>query len=264
MPNTWRSSRIPNRHAYEVIFSAMAGSRPRMFAARVRTLPNRGMSRPNRKQALTSDSTNSLFDDLWGDWHKGRSLPFASCDRGDGTMPTDRNRRSLGRLLPWWRHLRLRTTIRVAIAAGLAWTAGPVLREYWLRDARENSIARAYSFAIAHPEVSTYLPCYCGCGRNYGHDSVDACFVSRRDAHGRMVARDNHAETCPVCVDVINYAAARWADGAELTVIREELESRYQDDQALRSLTAEVPEATAAGARHPDGSGARSRGSADR
>ncbi len=35
----------------------------------------------------------------------------------------------------------------------------------------------AYQFAIEHPEVLDYMPCYCGCFEEEGHTSNTNCFV---------------------------------------------------------------------------------------
>lgn len=35
----------------------------------------------------------------------------------------------------------------------------------------------AYQFAVEHPEVLDYMPCYCGCYEEDGHTSNTDCFV---------------------------------------------------------------------------------------
>ena len=42
-----------------------------------------------------------------------------------------------------------------------------------------------YRFAAQHPEVMRYVPCYCGCEHS-GHRDNEDCFVSARDAEGRV------------------------------------------------------------------------------
>lgn len=37
----------------------------------------------------------------------------------------------------------------------------------------------AYEFAVSHPEVLDYMPCYCGCYEEDGHVSNTHCFVDR-------------------------------------------------------------------------------------
>jgi hypothetical protein len=38
-------------------------------------------------------------------------------------------------------------------------------------------VLEAYQFAVAHPEVLNYMPCYCGCYEEDGHTSNTNCFV---------------------------------------------------------------------------------------
>jgi hypothetical protein len=38
-------------------------------------------------------------------------------------------------------------------------------------------ILEAYQFAVEHPEVLDYMPCYCGCFEEDGHTSNTHCFV---------------------------------------------------------------------------------------
>ena len=48
------------------------------------------------------------------------------------------------------------------------------------------AIGAAYDFAARHPEVLSYIPCFCGCERK-GHRSNEDCFVASRAAEGRVV-----------------------------------------------------------------------------
>ena len=38
-------------------------------------------------------------------------------------------------------------------------------------------VLEAYQFAVDHPEVLDYMPCYCGCYEEDGHTSNTNCFV---------------------------------------------------------------------------------------
>lgn len=40
-------------------------------------------------------------------------------------------------------------------------------------------ILEAYQFAVEHPEVLNYMPCYCGCYEEAGHTSNTNCFVDK-------------------------------------------------------------------------------------
>ena len=43
-----------------------------------------------------------------------------------------------------------------------------------------------YAYAVAHPEVLQYVPCYCGCG-GVGYISNEDCFVVQRLVDGTVV-----------------------------------------------------------------------------
>lgn len=40
-----------------------------------------------------------------------------------------------------------------------------------------DNVIEAYQFAVDHPEVLDYIPCYCGCYEADGHISNTHCFV---------------------------------------------------------------------------------------
>jgi hypothetical protein len=61
--------------------------------------------------------------------------------------------------------------------------------------ARPMDVVRsAYAFAAEHPEVLSYVPCYCGCERS-GHRGNEDCFVTRRDEHDDVVEWEPHGMT---------------------------------------------------------------------
>jgi hypothetical protein len=61
--------------------------------------------------------------------------------------------------------------------------------------ARPMDVVRAaYKFAAEHPEVLSYVPCYCGCEHS-GHRGNEDCFVARRDAKGDVVEWEPHGMT---------------------------------------------------------------------
>jgi hypothetical protein len=61
--------------------------------------------------------------------------------------------------------------------------------------ARPIEVVRAvYRFAAEHPEVATYVPCYCGCERG-GHRGSEDCFVAARDANGDVESWEPHGMT---------------------------------------------------------------------
>jgi hypothetical protein len=61
--------------------------------------------------------------------------------------------------------------------------------------ARPAEVVRAvYKFAAEHPEVLSYVPCYCGCERE-GHRGNEDCFVTARNAKGDVTEWDPHGVT---------------------------------------------------------------------
>ncbi|HCX52642.1 MAG TPA: hypothetical protein DG757_27280 [Bacillus sp. (in: Bacteria)] len=44
-----------------------------------------------------------------------------------------------------------------------------------------SKVLEAYQFAVEHPEVLDYMPCYCGCYEEDGHTSNTNCFVDSVD-----------------------------------------------------------------------------------
>jgi hypothetical protein len=61
--------------------------------------------------------------------------------------------------------------------------------------ARPAEVVRAvYKFAAEHPEVLSYVPCYCGC-EHQGHRGNEDCFVTRRNAAGDVTEWEPHGMT---------------------------------------------------------------------
>jgi uncharacterized protein with PCYCGC motif len=61
--------------------------------------------------------------------------------------------------------------------------------------ARPPDVVRAaYLFAAEHPEITAYVPCYCGCER-MGHHGNDDCFVKSRNDAGDVTEWEPHGMT---------------------------------------------------------------------
>lgn len=86
-------------------------------------------------------------------------------------------------------------------------------------------VAEAYSFAVEHPEVLSYLPCSCGC-ESMGHNSNWNCYVKSVMASGEVIF-DQHGSGCNVCVDITLDAKAMWQRGSPLTEIRKYIDANY-------------------------------------
>src|SRR6266446_756531 len=55
-------------------------------------------------------------------------------------------------------------------------------------------VTAAYRFAAEHPEILSYVPCFCGCERS-GHRGNEDCFVKARDAKGDVTQWEPHGMT---------------------------------------------------------------------
>lgn len=60
-------------------------------------------------------------------------------------------------------------------------------------------VQEAYSFALQHPEVTQYVPCYCGCV-NEGHTSLTSCYIREIRKDG-VVVFDSHNPGAPMSRD---------------------------------------------------------------
>jgi hypothetical protein len=100
-----------------------------------------------------------------------------------------------------------------------AWNTRPA----FVSQASENT-QMAYAFAVEHPDVLQWLPCYCGCA-GMGHRSNLDCFVQRHDASG--VAFEEHASACDVCVKTAMLAKAMGAQGSTLLEIRQAVDRTF-------------------------------------
>jgi Protein of unknown function with PCYCGC motif len=87
-------------------------------------------------------------------------------------------------------------------------------------------VRAAYVFAAEHPEVLSYVPCFCGCERG-GHRGNEDCFVSGRDENGDVTSWEPHGLDCAVCIDVATEARQMFTSGAGIRDIRAAVEQKY-------------------------------------
>ncbi len=88
------------------------------------------------------------------------------------------------------------------------------------------TVRAVYEFAARRPEVLKYVPCFCGC-EQAGHVGNDDCFVSSRDAAGKVREWEPHGLVCEVCIDVGQMAMQMFNAGASLTAIRDTVEKNF-------------------------------------
>ena len=89
-----------------------------------------------------------------------------------------------------------------------------------------DTVREVYRFAAEHPEVLSYVPCFCGCERGV-HKGNDYCFVKTRNAQGDVTEWEPHGLDCAVCIDVANEAMQMTRSGASVTDIRSVIEKKW-------------------------------------
>lgn len=103
--------------------------------------------------------------------------------------------------------------------------------------ARPQGITRTvYEFVAQHPEISRFVPCYCGCEAD-GHRSNEACFVARRDTAGNVTEWDTHGFGCAVCVDVARESMQLYNSGADVQSIRAAIERKWTPQSHTKTPT---------------------------
>lgn len=85
----------------------------------------------------------------------------------------------------------------------------------------------AHLFTADHPEVASFIPCYCGCG-NAGHKDNADCFIRRRDAQGRVLEWEPHGAACAVCIDIAVESMRMRNSGASVSAIRTQIQNEYR------------------------------------
>lgn len=103
-------------------------------------------------------------------------------------------------------------------AQAAAWASRP---DYTAVSARTEE---AYQYAMEHPLVLEWIPCYCGCG-GLGHGSNLDCYFEP-NAGGRIVFEE-HASYCGICVDITLRTKQLAASGASLGSIRTAIDAEF-------------------------------------
>jgi hypothetical protein len=101
-------------------------------------------------------------------------------------------------------------------------------------------VTAAYQFAAEHPEVLTYIPCFCGCQRS-GHHGNGDCFVKARAVNGDVTEWDEHGVECGVCIDVATRARQMHASGASVRDIRAAVDKEFASHFESKTPTPHPP-----------------------
>jgi hypothetical protein len=88
------------------------------------------------------------------------------------------------------------------------------------------TVRESYQFAVANPDALKNVPCYCGC-KSIGHTSNLSCYVKEMDGNGKVVAFDNHALGCSLCVDIAQDVMKMTGEGKSSAAIHEAILASY-------------------------------------
>jgi hypothetical protein len=78
----------------------------------------------------------------------------------------------------------------------------------------------AYHYAISHPDIVKWMPCYCGCG-GMGHGSNLACYLKPDGSW------EEHASFCDICVKITLKTKALVEQGKSLREIRQIIDDTW-------------------------------------
>jgi len=101
-------------------------------------------------------------------------------------------------------------------------------------------VRSAYLFAAEHPDILSYVPCFCGCERA-GHKGNEDCFVAARSSSGDVTAWEPHGLDCAVCIDVATEARMMFNAGANVRDIRASVEKRFAGMNGGHTPTPQPP-----------------------
>ena len=101
-------------------------------------------------------------------------------------------------------------------------------------------VTAAFEFAAEHPEITSYVPCFCGCER-MGHRGNHDCFVRSRAPNGDVVEWEEHGLECAVCIDVATRSRQMYASGASVRDIRTASEKEFVPSSPVMTPTPKPP-----------------------
>jgi hypothetical protein len=89
-------------------------------------------------------------------------------------------------------------------------------------------VRMAYQFAMDHPDIMMWMPCYCGCGGHAGHKSAKNCFI-KESSTADNVQFDEHGASCQMCVTIALDTKAMLEEGRSLKEMRTYIDDKFGD-----------------------------------
>ena len=116
--------------------------------------------------------------------------------------------------------------------ASAAWTGRPAY-------VRANAATEeAYAFAIQHPQIVGWMPCFCGCEAMDHGSNLDCYF--KHGQPGDKPVFEEHASFCEICVDITLKTKQLDAEGKSLREIRQIIDQTF-GGSAPGTRTAQPP-----------------------
>ena len=127
----------------------------------------------------------------------------------------------------------MHATAASTAATQAVWAARPAF-------VRSNAATEeAYAYALQHPEIVEWMPCYCGCAA-MGHGSNLDCYF-KHGVVGDKAVYEEHASYCDICVQITLKAKQLNASGQSLTQIRQAIDKTFGGSGAPGTDTAQPP-----------------------
>ena len=98
-----------------------------------------------------------------------------------------------------------------------------------------------YALSYEYADVLKWMPCFCGCGENKGHESNYNCFIQHHE--GREVTWDTMGLNCDICNNIARESIALYEEDYFLYEIRTYIDNKYGSYGP--STDTPVPEKTA-------------------
>lgn len=154
-------------------------------------------------------------------WSKGASTPTATDAHGGGSHGSASSGAEAGT-----DRVATNAAAKAAVGPHKQATYPPIPFQGYDPPRSKEVITAAYQFAAEHPEVLSYVPCFCGCERQ-GHEGNTDCFVKSRAENGDVITWDEHGVECAVCIDVANRSRQMHSAGASVRDIRAAIDKEF-------------------------------------